>query len=147
MPEIICFKVGKGSINIKTRYEVFDMTVSSRIMVQKVGKVAVVDFVDSAIMDMQQIQQITEELIGMIDSQDEKFLLLDFSSVKFLSSQTLGVILKIHQKLSEREGWLGLCGLRKDLYKIFRLTRLDRLFNFYATQQEAFSAVGVYVGG
>jgi anti-sigma B factor antagonist len=130
---------------MKALREVENMTVSSRIMVKKIGKVAVVDFVDAAIMDMQQIQQITEELVTMIDSQDEKFLLLDFSSVKFLSSQTLGVILKIHQKLSEKEGWLGLCGLRKDLYKIFRLTRLDRLFNFYATVQEALTAVGVYV--
>ncbi len=123
------------------------MAVSSRIVVEKIGKVAVVDFVDSAIMDMQQIQQITEELESMIDSQDEKYILLDFSSVKFLSSQTLGVILKIHQKLSDKGGWLGLCGLRKELYKIFRLTRLDRLFNFYDTEQEALGAVGVYIGG
>lgn len=123
------------------------MAVSSRIMVKKIGKVAAVDFVDGAIMDMQQIQQITEELLAMVDAQEEKFLLLDFSSVKFLSSQTLGMILKIHQKITEKNGWLGLCGLRKELYKIFRLTRLDRLFNFYPNEQEALSAVGVYVGG
>jgi anti-sigma B factor antagonist len=123
------------------------MTVSSRIMVQKIGKVAVVDFIDAAIMDMQQIQQITDELVNLVDAQDEKYLLLDFSPVKFLSSQALGVLLKIHQKLAAKDGWLGICGLRKDLYKIFRLTRLDRIFNFYDGEQEALGAVGVYIGG
>jgi len=77
--------------------------------------------------------------------QDQKFLLMDFASVKFLSSQTLGMLLKLHRNLADKNGWLGLCGLRADLYKIFRLTRLDKLFNFYASEQEALNAVGVYV--
>ncbi len=120
---------------------------ASRIMVQKIGKVAVVDFIDAAIMDMQQIQQITEELDYMVDDQDQKHMLLDFSSVKFLSSQTLGMLLKLHKKLGDKKGWLGICGLRKDLHKIFKLTRLDKLFNFYTDEQEALTAAGVYVGG
>jgi anti-sigma B factor antagonist len=123
------------------------MSVSSRILVQKIGKVAVVDFIDAAIMDMQQIQQITEELDYMVDDQDAHFLLLDFSSVKFLSSQTLGMLLKLHKKLTDKKGWLGICGLRKELYKVFKLTRLDKLFNFYPDEQEALAAAGVYVGG
>jgi len=123
------------------------MASAARIMVQKIGKVAVIDFVDSAIMDMQQIQQITEELERIVDDQDQKFLLLDFSEVKFLSSQALGVMLKLHQKLTDKGGWLGVCGLKKELYKIFRLTRLDRLFNFYDSEQDALRDVGVYLGG
>ncbi|MFA5863246.1 MAG: STAS domain-containing protein [Phycisphaerae bacterium] len=123
------------------------MTFSSRIIVKKIGKVAVVDFVDAAIMDMQQIQQITEELENLVDHQDQKFLLLDFSSVKFLSSQVLGLMLKLHQNLSARNGWLGICGLRKDIHKIFRLTRLDQIFHFYDNEQSALEAVGVYIGG
>ena len=120
---------------------------SSRTTVKRIGKVAVVDFVDTAIMDMQQIVQITEELEQLVDGQDQKFLLLNFEPVKFLSSQTLGMIMKLQQKINEKEGWLGISGLKKELYRIFRLTRLDRAFNFYSTQQEALEAIGVYVGG
>jgi anti-anti-sigma factor len=121
------------------------MSITSRTLVQKINKVAVVDFIDSAIMDMQQIQQITEELDNLVDQQNQKFILLDFSSVKFLSSQTLGMILKLHSKVTSKKGWLGICGLHKDLYKIFRLTRLDKLFNFYDNEQEALRAVEVYI--
>ena len=94
-------------------------------------------------MDMQQIQQIAEDLEYLVDQQDQRFLLLDFTPVKFLSSQTLGMILKIHRKLTEKGGWLGLCGLKKDLYKIFRLTRLDKILQFYSTEKEALESVGV----
>jgi anti-sigma B factor antagonist len=120
---------------------------SSRIIIKRIGKVAAVDFIDTAIMDMEQIMQITEELEQLVEGQDQKFLLMDFSSVKFLSSQALGAIMKLHQMITEKSGWLGICGLRKELYKIFRLTRLDRVFNFYETEQEALEAIGVYVGG
>jgi len=123
------------------------MAVSSRIMIRKIGKVAVVDFIDAAIMDMQQIQQITEELDSLVDDQDSRYVLLDFSTVKFLSSQTLGMMLKLHKKLTDKKGWLGVCGLRKDLYKVFKLTKLDQLFNFYTNEQDALTAAGVYVGG
>lgn len=122
------------------------MAVLSRTRIRKAGKVAVVGFVDAAIMDMHQIQQISEELDHVVERRDVKFLLLDFSSVKFLSSQTLGALLKLHQRLTDKGGWLGLCGLRQDLYKIFRLTRLDRLFTFYADEAEALQSVGVRAG-
>jgi anti-anti-sigma factor len=115
-------------------------------MVQRINKVAVVDFIDSAIMDIQQIQEISDELENLVEQQNQKYILLDFTSVKFLSSQTLGMILKLHGKITEKKGWLGICGLRKDLYKIFRLTRLDKLFNFYENEQDALAAVDVYIG-
>lgn len=119
------------------------MTVSSRIMIQKLGRVVVVDFIDAAIMDTLQIQQIADDLYYLVDEQDQKYLLLDFSSVKFLSSQTLGVMLKLHKKLTDRKGWLGICGLKQDLHKIFKLTRLDKFFNFYESEEEALRAVGI----
>jgi anti-sigma B factor antagonist len=116
------------------------MSGTSRVMIQKMNKVVVVDFIDSAIMDMQQIQQISEELEDLVDLQNQKYILLDFTAVKFLSSQTLGMILKLNGKIVNKKGWLGICGLRKDLYKIFRLTRLDKLFNFYDNEQQALTA-------
>lgn len=121
------------------------MSMTSRTMVQKINKVSVVDFIDSAIMDMQQIQQISEELENLVEHQNQKYILLDFSSVKFLSSQTLGMLIKLHGKITAKKGWLGICGLRKDLHKLFLMTRLDKLFNFYDTEQQALVAVDVYI--
>jgi anti-sigma B factor antagonist len=113
------------------------MSLISRITVNKSGKCSVVEFVDSAIMDTEQIQQITDELDREITLDGASNLLLDFSTVKFLSSQTLGMLLKIHNKLFQSGGSIVLCGLKKDLYKIFRLTRLDQVFTFHDTVQNA----------
>lgn len=119
------------------------MGVSSRIMIQNLGRVAVVDFIDSAIMDTMQIQQIADELYYLVEKQDRRYILLDFTKVKFLSSQTLGVMLNLHKKITQRKGWLGVCGLKEELHKVFKLTRLDKLFNFYASEDEALRAVGI----
>ena len=113
------------------------MAVSSRIIIRTVGNITVIGFVDSAITDMQQIQQITKEINTVIQDKDRKAIVLDFSTVKFLSSQTLGMLLQFHKRLSANSGWFGLCGLKKELYKVFKLTRLDQLFRFYATEEEA----------
>ena len=61
----------------------------------------------------------------------------------FLSSQTLGVMLNLHKKIGERKGWFGVCGLKQDLHKVFKLTRLDKLFNFYDNEEQALRAVGI----
>ena len=75
------------------------MAVSSRTTVTKVGTISVVNFVDAAITDMLQIQQIAQEIDLLVAKEDRKRIILDFSSVKFLSSQTLGMLLKLHRKV------------------------------------------------
>lgn len=119
------------------------MAVGSRIMIQTIGRVTIVDFIDAAIMDTLQIQQIASELYDLVDKQDRKQILLDFTNVKFLSSQTLGVMLNLHKKLTERKGWLGVCGLKEELHKVFKLTRLDKLFNFYEDEEQALRAARI----
>ena len=119
------------------------MGVSSRIMVQHIGRVVVIDFLDAAIMDTLQIQQISEELYELVDKQDHKYILLDFSNVRFLSSQTLGALINLHKKLTARKGWFGICGLKRELHNIFELTQLDKIFNFYKNEPQALEAAGV----
>jgi anti-anti-sigma regulatory factor len=55
----------------------------------------------------------------------------------------LGVMLNVHKKIADRKGWLGICGLKKDLHKVFRLTKLDKVFNFYDDQDAALRAVEI----
>ncbi len=120
------------------------MAIVSKIITKRVGKVTVVNFIDTAITDTQQIQHISRELENLIDEKECRFMVLDFSSVRFLSSQTLGMLLKLHKKLSDKSGWMGLAGLKPELKKIFKLTRLDRIFNFYDTPQDAIDAALAY---
>lgn len=112
------------------------MAALSRIRTKRYGKVVVVEFIDSAITDFQQIADISDDLSGLVENGDV-YLILDFSNVKFLSSQALGMIIKLRHRVDEKGGFIILVGLRKNILKIFKLTRMDRLFPIYNTRDEA----------
>ncbi len=115
------------------------MAKSSRIRAKEYGRLIVIEFIDSAITDIQQILQITNEIMEMIDK-GNKFIIIDFTTVRLLSSQALGALLKIHRKAKEAGGWLILAGLKKEILRIFKLTRLDKLFEIYNTRDDALTA-------
>ena len=65
-------------------------------------------------------------------------ILLDFTSVKYISSQALSVILRLHTKLAALPGaQLALCGFNAQLMEAVKITRLDRLMPLFPTRAEA----------
>lgn len=52
----------------------------------------------------------------------------DFSNCKFIDSTGLGVIVSIYKKCVDKNGSLKLKSLRPDVEKLFKLTRLDKVF-------------------
>lgn len=63
-------------------------------------------------------------------------VVLDLSSVKFIDSSGLGAIVAAMKQLG-KERRLDLAGLSPMVEKVFRLTRMDTVFNLYATLPEA----------
>lgn len=57
-------------------------------------------------------------------------VLLDFSEVKHFSSEWLGKLIILHQRLGAMGGRLRLCGVSEDMRDVFRLTRLDQMLHF-----------------
>lgn len=53
----------------------------------------------------------------------------DFSDCDFIDSTGLGVIVSIYKKCVEKNGTLKLTSLKPEVDKLFRLTRLDRVFD------------------
>ncbi len=123
-------------------FGIFIMTDLHRIRIKLHGGiVTIVAFVDTAIMDALQIKEIGDELSDLIAEKGTKNMLLDFTNVKFLSSQMLGVMLSVHKTIIGRKGWFGVCGLKADLHKVFELTKLDSIFNFYDNEEKAITAL------
>ncbi|MFC1597449.1 STAS domain-containing protein, partial [Planctomycetota bacterium] len=56
-------------------------------------------------------------------------LTLDFSSVGLISSKALGRLITLDKKVKKRGGKLRLCKVRPETYKLFAITRLNRLFD------------------
>jgi len=64
-------------------------------------------------------------------------LLLDLGNVRFLSSNALGILVNFKKKLDAVGGDLRLCCLDPDLLELLLITKLDRLFQIFESQQEA----------
>ncbi|HPF37599.1 MAG TPA: STAS domain-containing protein [Phycisphaerae bacterium] len=117
----------------------------TRLLVTDYAGVTVVTFQDNSILDARQIDQIGRELYELADKKDKRKFILDFSNVRFLGSQTLGVLINLHKKAAAGKGEVVLCCLRKDLLKVFKITSLDKVFKFFNDDASALKHFGVHV--
>ena len=67
-------------------------------------------------------------------------IVLDFSHVGIVDSLGIGTILSILKRVKAKKGDLKLYNVDEDLVDLFRLMRLDRVFDIYETRQEAIDA-------
>lgn len=88
--------------------------------------------------DMDCVQR---QISDLISSQKPKNLLIDFTGVKFFSSQTLGILLDARKKMSAFKAKIIISGINPQLYRVFRITNLDKLFSFYPDVQSAVSGL------
>ncbi len=108
-----------------------------RLVVEDIGDVAVVNFVDKKILDEQNIQVIGEQLFSLVDEAGRRKILLNFGNVEYLSSAALGKLINLKKKVGAVKGKLKLCCIHPDLLEVFRITRLDQVFEIYAEEQAA----------
>ncbi len=66
-------------------------------------------------------------------------LVIDLEQVDFIDSSGLGALVSILKILS-KEGRLSITGLTQKTEQIFRLTRMDTIFNIYPSVTEALEA-------
>ncbi len=111
-----------------------------RLEVEDIGDVTVVNFVDKKILDEQNIQIIGEQLFGLVDVQERRKLLLNFSNVEYLSSSALGKFITLNKKINAAGGKLILCNIDPQIYEVFEITKLDKLFNIQKEEQAALQA-------
>jgi anti-sigma B factor antagonist len=69
-------------------------------------------------------------------------LVFDLSGVRFVDSSGLGAMLSCLRQVSARNGDLKLCGMSAQVRALFELVRMHRIFDIYATREEAVAAFG-----
>ena len=104
---------------------------------------SVVEFTTDSLMNPMELEGIGQALYKLVDTQKRHKLLLDFTTVKYLSSQAVGIILTLNKKLSQfPDTSLILCGVGPQLLQLLKITRLDKILTIKPNQQEALKAVG-----
>lgn len=56
-------------------------------------------------------------------------LLLNFSGVGFLSSSVLGKLITLNKRMKAKGGQLKLCEMKPEIYELFTLTNLTKIFD------------------
>ena len=111
-----------------------------RIEVNDVGDISVVHFRDKKIIEDRGIQELGQDLFGLIEVENRIKLVLNFSAVDFLSSAALGKLITLDKKVKAANGALRLCNIRSEIYEVFAITRLDRFFKIKDDEADALAS-------
>ncbi|MBT8485510.1 MAG: STAS domain-containing protein [Phycisphaerae bacterium] len=113
---------------------------ASRLRVQEEDGVIRIEFVDRNILDEANIQQIGEEISRIIDASPEPKVLISFDNVDHLSSAALGTLITINNKIRSKDGQLRLANIDKQIYEVFVITKLNKLFQIHEATEEAMAS-------
>mgnify|MGYP001792913823 CR=1 FL=1 len=112
----------------------------SRLRITRDAGIARVEFVDRNILDEANIQAIHDEIATLIDAEETPRILISFSNVDHLSSAALGTLITINNKVRNRNGQLRLADIDPQIYEVFVITRLNKLFEIHETADDAHSS-------
>jgi anti-sigma B factor antagonist len=99
--------------------------------------IRVVEFTSAKILDEANIAEIGATLNSMIDEAATPKLLLDFANVDHLSSAALGMLINANNRIKQRNGQLRLTNIKPQIYEVFVITKLNKLFRILPDRGEA----------
>lgn len=115
-------------------------TKDSRLVVSEHEEITKIGFVDRNILEEANIQQIGEEIAAIIDSKTNPKILLSFENVEHLSSAALGTLITVNTKVKQKGGQLRLASIDKQIYEVFVITKLNKLFQIHDSTEKALAS-------
>src|SRR3989338_2153265 len=114
---------------------------SGGIEISRNGSMAVVAFMGTSISNPERIVVVARQIKAFIDENDPAGVVFDFSRVKFFSSQVLGLLIDIRSKLKLRNCEVAISAIDPRLYRVFKITNLDKIFRFFPDSASAVAAM------
>ncbi|HUU84048.1 MAG TPA: STAS domain-containing protein [Phycisphaerae bacterium] len=99
--------------------------------------VHIVEFSDRKILEELSIRNIEEELSTLVAAEEGIKLLLNFKNVEHLSSAALGMLINLEKEVAHKNGKLILSDIRPQIYEVFRITRLHKMFEIHDSVGQA----------
>lgn len=113
---------------------------TSRLRVSETDGVTRIEFVDRNILDEANIQQIGAEISKIVDLRPQPKILISFDNVDHLSSAALGTLITINNRVKNKDGQLRLANIDPQIYEVFVITKLNKLFQIHETTQQALAS-------
>jgi len=112
----------------------------SRLVIETEAEITRVGFLDRNILEEASIQQIGDEIGDLIDASSNPRILLNFDNVEHLSSAALGTLITINNKVKQKGGQLRLANIDPQIYEVFVITKLNKLFQIHEDSQGALAS-------
>ena len=117
------------------------MEESHEVKITTQKDIAVVAFRTSSISDLEKIAAASKQIDEFISKNQPARMVFDFGGVKFFCSRVLGLLLEIRAKLEAYGGEVVISAINPQLYRVFRITNLDKIFRFFPDRQSAVRAM------
>lgn len=112
-----------------------------RLTVEMVGDVTVATLVDRKVIDEGNIQMLGNELFALVEVEGRRKLVLDFKEVEYYSSAALGKLITLDKKMKAAKGQMRFCSIRSEIYEVFVITRLNKVFDIRDTREQALNGM------
>ncbi|MBQ8201068.1 MAG: anti-sigma F factor antagonist [Clostridia bacterium] len=85
-------------------------------------------------------QTVRRELDALIADRSIRMLILDFTTLQFMDSSGIGVILGRYRQMRDRGGQVGVIHMNRHIARIFHMSGMDRVIRQLDKPQEAAQA-------
>jgi len=118
------------------------MNENSVVEITNADNIAVVAFKETSISNTEGIAAASEKIKQYIHESQPNAIVIDFSRVKFFSSQVLGLLLEIRAELKTYDANVVISAIEPQLHRVFKITNLDKIFEFFPDKESAVKALG-----
>lgn len=107
-------------------YEIEQKRLNGTVIVQIKGR-----------MESGPLDRITQTVLDEMIGDERKFLILDFSELRYISSLGIRMILDVKMNLQKRNKEMALVGVTSSILQVFHLLGLSNAFQFFSDREEA----------
>ena len=118
------------------------MSHSNAVAVSTVHDVTVAKITAASILDAGQIERIGHDLAALADHPLIRKIVVDMGAATHLSSAALGMLIDVQKKCDATSSKMTICCLNPSLRRIFKLSKLDKMFTFAKDKKKALEAFG-----
>ena len=117
------------------------------LVISQVQGVAIAYIKTPSLLEGPDVDGIAQDLFDLADKRACQKIIVDFREVSFLASVMLGKLVMLNKKAQEIDGKVILCGLKPNLMKVFKVTKLDKLLDFADNEDKALRKFDVTASG
>jgi len=119
--------------------------VENELIITPYKDVTVVSFQNVSVLDSVNIEALGRSLMELVERQNIRKLILEFTAVRFMSSQALGVLLQLKKAIDPGHGKIIIVGIRPELHKVFKITNLHKMFTFHDDLDKALQEFNIFM--